>query len=48
MTFMQMILKLLKKMTELMNRNKTGCKFWMHGPTAVIELEAGIIQGREH
>ena len=23
-------------------------KFWMRGPTAVTEVEAGIIQGREH
>ena len=23
-------------------------KFWMRGPTSVIELEGGIIQGREH
>ena len=25
-----------------------AAKFWMRGPTPVIELEVGIIQGREH
>ena len=25
-----------------------NAKFWMQGPIPIIELEAGIIQGREH